>query len=89
MAADMVRVAAEDRRQVATAINGREYRARDGYFRMTEADAAAHRRSGNLPASAAAEPVGRRGGYRCDGCGFGSFFVTCSRCGASCSRESS
>jgi len=28
-----------------------------------------------------------RGGYRCDGCGFGSFFTTCSRCGGACQKE--
>lgn len=30
----------------------------------------------------------RRGlGYRCQGCGFGAFTRTCSRCGGACERE--
>jgi hypothetical protein len=29
-----------------------------------------------------------RGGYRCDGCGFSSYFVRCSRCGSDCTKES-
>lgn len=32
----------------------------------------------------------RRGiGYRCDDCGFGAFFATCSRCGGTCTKETS
>lgn len=84
-----VRVGAEDRRQVATTIGGVEYRARNGYFEMPEHHAKAHREAGNLPAPAAALPVGRSGGYRCDDCGFGTFFTTCSRCGGHCTREAS
>lgn len=82
-----VRVSAEDWRQVATVINGREYRAVDGYFTMSDADAKVHRASANLPVPSAACPVGRSGGYRCPGCGFGSFFIICSHCGAQCTRE--
>lgn len=26
-------------------------------------------------------------GFRCQGCGFGSFFSACSRCGGECTRE--
>lgn len=84
---DLVKVAAEDRRQVAATVNGTEYRQRDGYFHMEPAHAAYHRRVGNLPAPSAALPVGRRSGYRCGSCGFGSFVVTCSRCHGVCERE--
>lgn len=78
---------AEDRKQVATVINGREYRARDGYFMMTDRDAKIHRASANVPTPAASGPVGRSEGFRCRDCGFGSFFITCSRCGQQCERE--
>lgn len=27
------------------------------------------------------------GGFRCGDCGFGSFFVTCSRCGGTCGKD--
>lgn len=84
---DLVRVSAEDRAQVEADVNGTRYRQRDGYFQMKPEDAKVHRQVGNLPATPAAAPVGRRGGYRCTACGFGSFFVTCSRCQGACERE--
>jgi hypothetical protein len=86
---DTVKVRAEDRRQVQADVNGVRYTARDGYFQMPPGHAKAHLAHGNLPAPAAALPVGRSGGYRCTNvqCGFGSFFKTCSRCGGSCERE--
>lgn len=85
----MVRVGAEDRRQVETEIDGRRYRARDGYFEMPERDAKIHLRSGNLPAPAVGRPTPRRAGYVCTapGCGRGSFFTTCGKCGSPCDRE--
>lgn len=82
-----VKIRAEDRRQVATVIGGREYRARNGYFELPDAAAKIHREAANLPAPATALPVGRRGGFRCTACGFGTFFTTCSRCGGACERE--
>jgi hypothetical protein len=85
-----VRVPAEDRMQVATVIDGREYRADRGFFNMPDAHAKAHLASGNLPASwnAARGATGRRTvGYRCAGCAHGSFFIVCGRCGERCERE--
>lgn len=35
----------------------------------------------------AAGTYARRVGRRCTGCGFASFFTTCSRCGGSCEKE--
>lgn len=83
----LVRVSAEDRRQVQADVNGTRYHQKDGYFHMKPADAQYHLKVGNLPSPPAALPVGRRGGYRCTSCGFGTYFVTCSRCGAECRRE--
>lgn len=82
-----MRVPAEDRRQVATVINGREYRARDGFFHMPDADAHIHLKSANMPTWGLPGVARRRDGYRCGTCGFGSFFTTCSRCGGTCHRE--
>ena len=84
---DLVRVMAEDRRQVQQEIDGTRYNQHDGYFYMKPEHVKAHLNHGNLPTPAAAGPVGRRGGFRCPACGFGSFFLTCSRCGAQCERE--
>ena len=86
---DLVKVRAEDRRQVQADVNGRRYTQRDGYFQMRPEDAKVHLAVGNLPAPSAALPVGRSRGYRCtnEACGFGSFFVTCSRCQSPCLRE--
>lgn len=84
---DLVKVAAEDRRQVQTDIGGRRYTQSGGYFHMRPEHARAHMASANLPTPPAALPVGRARGYRCTACGFGSFFVKCSRCGGACERE--
>jgi lipopolysaccharide biosynthesis regulator YciM len=55
-------------------------------FEMHPADAAAAVKAGGAVASMAG--VTRRSvGYRCGGCGFGSYTVTCSRCGGECTRE--
>ena len=87
MSHNLVKVGAEDRRQVQADVNGVRYTQRDGYFHMRPDHARAHLAHGNLPNPAAAGPVGRRGGYRCTSCGFGSFFTTCSRCQGVCERE--
>lgn len=93
MSGDTVKVMAETSAQVATVINGTEYRAKGGYFEMTPEHAKAHQTFGNLPTPSAMLPVGRSAGYRCvgtaekPGCGFASFFVTCSRCNGHCERE--
>lgn len=84
---DTVRIAAETSAQVATNINGVEYRAKNGYFEMPAEHARAHRTFGNLPAPSAMLPVGRSAGYRCVVCGFASFFVKCSRCDGHCEKE--
>lgn len=84
---DLVRVPAEDRRQVQADVNGTRYSQQNGYFHMKPEHVKAHLTSGNLPTPAVTGPVGRRGGYRCPSCGFGSFFVTCSRCQGACERE--
>lgn len=87
MSHDLVRVPAEDRRQVQTDIDGHRYTQRDGYFHMRPDHARVHLKHGNQPTPAAAGPVGQAAGYRCEACGFGSFFTSCSRCGGSCGRE--
>ncbi len=67
-------------------VTGRRYRARDGIYDMSPADArAAVRYGGFWPSLSGAT---RRGiGYRCTECGFGSYFATCSRCGGVAIRE--
>lgn len=82
-----MRVAAPDSavREV-DGITGRRYRSRDGVYDMHPRDAAALIKAGGFTPN-----LGGRtsGGYRCttDGCGFGSFFKTCSRCGGTCEKE--
>lgn len=84
-----MKVGAEDKRQVATIIGGREYRAHRGYFDFGDNSAAAkaHMQSGNLPAPALSGATSRRVGYRCPACGHGSFFAVCGRCDSACARE--
>lgn len=77
-----MRVMAEDARQVATVINGTEYRARDGYFDFGDRTdhAAAHMQSGNLPTPALLGASGGRG-FTCPGCGRRNHFRRCGACG--------
>lgn len=87
MGSGLVKVSAEDRKQVEADVNGNRYRQQGGYFHMRPADARIHLEVGNLPTPPAVLPIGRRAGFRCTTCGFGSFFTTCSRCCGSCVRE--
>lgn len=69
--------------------SGRRYNATNfqgGHFKMTPEDAAAVVKLGGALASLAGAAK-RSTGYRCQGCGFGSFLRTCSRCGGGCERE--
>ena len=83
-----MRVPAEDIRQVATVIDGREYRARGGFFEMPEAAAKAHLAESGYGSWHVPGVPAPRGGRRCADCGFGSFFAKCGRCGGECPRES-
>lgn len=92
----MKRVIVAEGCQQVDAPSGRRYHARGGYafqesvrggvFEMTDADAALAVKMGGAIASLAGT-ARRRNGFRCKGCGFGSFFATCSRCGGECERE--
>lgn len=42
------------------------------------------REQGAFPANLGGQTSG---GYRCDSCGFGSFFTSCGRCGGQCTKE--
>jgi hypothetical protein len=81
---------AEGCREVDSPATGTRYYARDyrrgGSFDMAPADAKAAVRIGGAIASEAGTT--RRGlGYRCGGCGFGSYLAVCGRCGGECARE--
>lgn len=65
---------------------GRKGYMQGGSFDMSDADAKLAVRMGGAIASEAGA-TSRGIGYRCGGCGFGSFVVTCSRCGGQCVRE--
>jgi hypothetical protein len=70
--------------------SGRRYYARDyergGSFDMSPADARQAVKIGGAIASEAGT-TRQAIGYRCTGCGFGSFTRSCSRCGGVCERE--
>ena len=86
MSAELVTVAAPDGRvREVDGVTGVRYRSTDGMYQMLPADAAALRKVGGFAPNLGGTPA--RGGRRCTGCGFGSFFVTCSRCGGTCERE--
>lgn len=86
MLSELVTVGAPDGHAREVDVHGRRYKSRDGLYRMRSDDARMLRKAGGFPASlagAASRTIGRR----CAGCGFGSFFIHCSRCGRSCVRE--
>lgn len=70
--------------------SGRRYNAtahKGGHFRMTPEDAAAVVKAGGALATLGTHAA-RTVGYRCPGCGFGSFTRACGRCGhEGCERE--
>lgn len=55
-------------------------------FDMDPADARLLVKAGGVLASESGT-TRRAIGYRCGGCGFGSFLTRCSRCGGECERE--
>lgn len=58
---------------------------RDGTVTVTNPQhERALRELGAFPANLGGRP---RGGRRCTGCGFGSYFTRCSRCGGTCEKE--
>lgn len=84
-----MRVPAEDIKQVETVIDGRKYRARNGFFEMPTGDAKIHLRSGDYGASwNAAGVVNPSVGFHCQPCNRGSYFIRCGKCGGPCEKES-
>lgn len=67
-------------------LSGRRYRAKDGIFDMTPGDAAATVKFGGSLRSLQG-PTRSSIGFRCESCGFGCWFTTCSRCGGTAVRE--
>lgn len=67
-------------------LTGRRYRARNGIYQMSDRDGRALIAAGGFAPSLAGH-TGHSIGYRCTGCGFGSYFTACSRCGGTCTRE--
>lgn len=84
---DTVRVGAPDGRvREVDGVSGRRYRSRDGMYEMAPADAKALLSVGGFTPGLGG-PTPRATGYRCHDCGFGSYFISCSRCGGACSKE--
>jgi hypothetical protein len=82
----MAKYFASDRRAVEVQIEGartgtsKTLRAdRKGFYEAEGRDAKALEQSGFVQASLMGPRTG--GGFNCAGCGFGSWFKTCSRCG--------
>lgn len=66
---------------------GRLDRHRDGTFHMNERQAKVAMASGEFSISPELSVGKTNEGYRCNDCGFGTWFKTCSRCGGDCFRE--
>lgn len=82
----VMRVPAEDRRQIETTIGGATYRARDGHFDMPEPAARLHMKSAGYGASWPVAPMPAPShGYDCPA-GHGSWFRVCGRHGLECTK---
>jgi hypothetical protein len=66
--------------------SGRRYNFRKGITDVSKSDAKAIVREGGFIPSLSGSTRSRIG-FRCTKCGFGSFFTTCSRCGATANPE--
>lgn len=87
---------ADGAQQIDSPVTGTRYYARGasalqgvvkgGVFEMSDTDARLAVKAGGAIASLAGT-TRRATGWRCKGCGFGSFLKRCGRCGAECERE--
>ena len=69
-------------------VGGRVYRrAKGGLFDLPPAAAKYTIRNGGGQLPSLSGTTRSEFGFRCAGCGFGSFFSTCSRCGSTAVRE--
>lgn len=68
-------------------VTGRRYNFRNGMADVHPRDAKAIVQYGGFVPSALGVTARRHLGFRCEDCGFGSFFKTCSRCGGQGVRE--
>jgi hypothetical protein len=66
---------------------GRAKVGRDGSFDLNPADVKRLVAAGGFVPSMQGV-ASKSDGYRCTGCGFGTWFKRCSRCGGHCERES-
>jgi len=82
---DTVTVCAPDGAARQVEVGGVRYTSRDGVYQMRPDHARLLRAAGGFVPNLAAGTV--RGGYRCGGCGFGSHFKKCGRCGRECAKE--
>jgi hypothetical protein len=64
----------------------RRYTSRDGIYSVVDSDVAALKNEGFTEKSLTGTTE-RGAGRVCTQCGFGSWFVTCSRCGGTCEKE--
>lgn len=70
-----------------TGLSGYTYKAKDGRYTMSDSDAKALLKAGGFNPSLSGTRA-HGSGRVCLECGFGSWFVSCSRCGGECVRES-
>lgn len=82
-----MRVTTESPMVTRTQVAGTEFVAKDGIFDMPEDHARLYLKATDQQALSLAGVTRRRVGFRCETCGFGSYFKICSKCGGECRRE--
>lgn len=77
------RMIAPDKRVAETVVGNRSYKPnRSGVYTVSDRDAKAMKAEGFFEASLMGATTNNENlGYTCTGCGFGSWFKKCSRCG--------
>lgn len=73
--------------EIDTPSGYRRHRDKDGTFHLNQRDANALKAIGGYIVPDMGPAVKRSEGYRCESCGFGSWFKKCSQCGADCVKE--
>lgn len=76
------RMVAPDKHVKETVVGNRSYKPnRQGIYNVSNLDAKAMKAEGFFEASLMGATTDKNLGYTCIGCGFGSWFSKCSRCG--------
>lgn len=82
-----MRLCAPDGAVRQTDVAGRRYSSSNGMYEVTHPAAVKAMLGEGFTVASATHGPASKGGFVCPDCGFHAFLKTCSRCGATCTRE--